>query len=145
LEGRHDLTAISAGSGFQDRKTQYRGKIYRFWKDKEGSMGETFRYKMQHLGDIFADKLEGACEAVRSSPRGIVLTYDIHELQKKKRKIVRKIGERLTEVRKKSPELDVFKDKKMIEHFSKLGKLEKRIKTLTKEREKRLNPAEHAA
>lgn len=108
-------------------------------------MGEKFRYKMQHLGDIFADKLEGWGEALKTSTRGIVLTYDIHELQKKKRKIVRKIGERIAEVRKESPNLDVFKDEKMMELFSKLEKLEKRIKTLTKEREERLNPAEQAA
>jgi hypothetical protein len=112
---------------------------------KEGHMGQGFRYKMQHLGDIFADKLEWSYQTVRSSTRGIVLTYDIHEVQKKKRKIVKKIGERLAEVRKKSPELDIFKDEKMMELFSKLEKLEELIEALAKEREERLNPAENTA
>jgi len=104
-------------------------------------MGEGFRYKMQHLGDIFADKLEGAYESIKSSTRGIVLTYDMHDLQNKNRKIVKKIGKRLTEVKKKSSELDVFKDEKMMELFSKLESHEKRIEACKKEREERLNPA----
>ncbi|HUV49778.1 MAG TPA: hypothetical protein VMW78_01985 [Anaerolineae bacterium] len=104
-------------------------------------MGEGFRYKMQHFGDAFADKLEGAYEAIKSSTRGIFLTYDMHELENKKREIVKKIGERLTEVRKKSPELDVFKDEKMMGLFSKLEGFEKRIEERKKERAERLNPA----
>ena len=122
------------GAGFQDRNQQR----------KESHMGEGFRYKMQHLGDIFADKLEAACEAVKSSTRGIALTYDIHELEKKKPKILKKIGKRLAEVRMKSPELDVFKDEKMMELFSKLESLEERIEAYKKERDERLNPAECA-
>ncbi len=100
------------------------------------------RYDVQHVGDVFVDKLEWVCEALKGSTRGIFLTYEIHELQQKKRGLARKIGERLAEVRKKSPELDVFKDEKISELFAKLGGVEERMETLAEERKDRLAPAE---
>ncbi|NVM22905.1 MAG: hypothetical protein HWN68_14120 [Desulfobacterales bacterium] len=107
-------------------------------------MEESFRYKMQHVGDIFVEKMEVVCDALKSCTRGITLTYDIHDLERKKRRITRNIGERIAEVRKKSPELDIFKDEKMMELFSKLESIEESIKSHKKERQERLNPAENA-
>jgi hypothetical protein len=108
-------------------------------------MGQGFRYKVQHLGDIIVDKLDGICDVLGSCTRGIVLTYDMRELEGKKRKVVGKIGERIAEVRKKSPELDIFKDEKMMELFTKLENIEERIETCNKERQERLSPAENTA
>ncbi len=108
-------------------------------------MGEGFRYKVQHLGDIIVDKLDGVCDVLGSCTRGIVLTYDMRELEGKKRKVVGKIGERIAEVRRKSPELDIFKDDKMMELFTKLENLEEGIKACNKERQERLHPAENTA
>jgi len=100
--------------------------------------GEGLRYKFQHLGDIVADKLEAGCRATKSSTRGVVLTYDLCDLRKKKRKVVGKIGARLVQIRKESPELDVFQNEKMMEVFNKLAKLEDREEAIIQERLERL-------
>ncbi len=101
-------------------------------------MGEGLRYNIQHIGDIFVDSLGKAIDCVQSSTRGIILTHDIHELEKSKRRVLRKIGERVAEVKKISPEHEVFNDPKLMELFSKLESLEERIKAHAKEREERL-------
>ncbi len=104
-------------------------------------MGQGLRYNIQHIGDVFVDNLERAFDCVKSSTRGITLTYDIHELERKKSKVLSEIGGRVAEVRKTSPELDVFNDEKMMEPFSKLEGLEENIEAHKKEREERLNTA----
>ncbi len=104
-------------------------------------MGEGLRYNIQHIGDVFLDNLEKAFDCVKSSTRGIALTYDIHELERKKSKVLSEIGGRGAEVRKASPELDVFNDEKMMELFSKLEGLEESIEAHKREREERLNTA----
>ena len=104
-------------------------------------MGEGLRYTMQHLGDIFVDSVERGFDCLESSMRGVSLTYDIHELKKKKRKILSKIGKRTAEIRKRSPEQEVFADDRMMELFSKLERIDEHIETRTREREARLYPA----
>ncbi len=104
-------------------------------------MGEGLRYNTQHIGDFFVDNLERAFDCVKSSTRGITLTYDIHELERKKGKVLSEIGERVAEVRKTSPELDLFNHKKMMELFSRLEGLEDSIEAHKKEREEKLNSA----
>ena len=104
-------------------------------------MGEGLRYNIQHIGDIFVNDLEKAFDCIKSSTRGITLTYDVHDLERKKSKVLSEIGERMAEVRKTSPELDVFNDEKVLEIFSKLDNLEESIEVHKKEREERLNPA----
>ena len=108
-------------------------------------MGEGLRYNIQHIGDIFVDNLGSALDCVKSSTRGISQTYDIHELEKSKRKIFSKIGERVAKVRNTSPELGVFNDEKMMELFSKLDDLEERIAGEKRERATRLDPAHQSA
>ncbi len=44
-------------------------------------MGQGLRYNIQHIGDVFVDNLERAFDCVKSSTRGITLTYDIHLLK----------------------------------------------------------------
>jgi len=104
-------------------------------------MGEGIRYNIQHMGDFFVDHLEMAFDYAKSSTKGISLTYDIHDIEKKKRKLLRKIGERVAKVRSASPELAVFDDEKMMELFSKLDDIEERIAARTRERSARLDPA----
>ncbi|HIJ55565.1 MAG TPA: hypothetical protein HPQ03_05510 [Deltaproteobacteria bacterium] len=107
-------------------------------------MGEGFRYNIQHMGDIFVDSLERTVDSLKSSFRGVSLTYDIHELKKKKGKIHRKIGKRTSEVRKRSPEMELFADNEMVKLFSKLEGVDERIETCIQEREARLYPAADA-
>ena len=104
-------------------------------------MGQGLRYNIQHIGDFFVDNLENAFDCVKSSTRGITLTYDIHELEREKDKVLSEIGGRVAEVRKTSPELDLFNDEKMMELFSRLGGLEDSIEDHKKEREDRLDSA----
>ena len=104
-------------------------------------MGEGLRYNMQHMGDFIADHLERAFDYAKSSTKGISLTYDINDLEKKKRKLLRNIGERVAKVRRSSPELAVFNDEKMMALFSKLDDLEERVADQTRERATRLDPA----
>ena len=77
----------------------------------------------------------------KSSTKGISLTYDIHDIEKKKRKLLSKIGERVAKVRSASPELAVFDDEKMMELFSKLDDIDERIAVRTRERSAKLDPA----
>jgi hypothetical protein len=104
-------------------------------------MGQGLRYNIQHIGDFLVDNLENAFDCVKSSTRGITLTYDIHELEREKDKVLSEIGGRVAEVRKTSPELDLFNDEKMMELFSRLGGLEDSIEAHKKEREERLDSA----
>lgn len=104
-------------------------------------MGQGLRYNIQHIGDVFLDNLEKGFDCVKSSTRGITLTYDIHDLERKRSKVLSGIGGRVAEVRKTSPELDVFNDEKMMELFSKLEGLEDSIEAHKKKRGERLNTA----
>jgi hypothetical protein len=104
-------------------------------------MGKGVRYKIEHMGDMVADGLEQAFGWAGSSTRGISLTYNIHELEKKRKKALSKIGERLSWVRGRSPELEVFKDERILELFVKLDEIDNKIRAGTRERDERLNPA----
>jgi len=103
-------------------------------------MENDFRYKMQHMGDIFLGKLEMVCGAIKGSTRGIVLTYNIDELQKEKEKLVKRIGKRLVVIKKKDPELDVLNDTTMTKLFYRLDRIEDKIEACMKERKQRLHP-----
>jgi len=108
-------------------------------------MEENFRYTMEHLGDIVAGKLEGVAgklgkvfSSLKTSTRGVVLTYDIHDMEKKRRKILTRIGERMTEVRAQSPEQTIFNDEGIMKLFATLTTVEDRIESCKQEREARL-------
>lgn len=106
-------------------------------------MGKGLRYNIQHVGDHFVDTLEKGFGVVRSSTKGISLTYDVHDLAKKRKKACRLIGERIAEIRKVSPEGEVFSDERLMELFSKLDGIDEKIEMCKREREERLNPGCH--
>jgi hypothetical protein len=103
-------------------------------------MGEGLRYTITHIGDILMDKLAYGCNAVSRSTRGIVLTYDIHEQDRKKNKIIHQIGERIADLKHISPESDIFNDLKLKSLFEQLNGVEKMIKYHLEERDSRLYP-----
>ncbi|MBF0100837.1 MAG: hypothetical protein HQK77_08020 [Desulfobacterales bacterium] len=103
-------------------------------------MEKGYRYNMNHLGDIFVEKLANCGKAICNSTRGIVLTYNIHELNKKKQKNFAQIGERLTQVRNEQPSLDVFFDEKMATLYKDLDEIEERLGQQLRERQTRLYP-----
>ena len=103
-------------------------------------MGQGLRYTMNNIGDIFVDKVGKFWCNVKLSTKGIKLTHNIHELSTKKIKIQKKIGERLSNIKKESPELVVFEDKELSQLFTVLEDIEGRIAASTYEREERLYP-----
>jgi hypothetical protein len=80
-------------------------------------------------------------DAAKSSARGVILTYDIHELRKKKQDIVRQIGERIVEIRKESPEMNAADDEKMRTFLLEIDAIDSKLDDYINEREERLYPA----
>ncbi len=103
-------------------------------------MGKGARYRIEHLGDTVADGLEQTVKWARSSTKGISLTYNIHDLEKKRKKAWAKIGERLSSLRERSPELEVFKDEQLLELFVNLDEMDEKLRTASTERDEKLNP-----
>jgi len=136
-------------------------------------MERDFRYKIEHMGDSVADLLEKVPSAIKvsfdfmkkfpatakkpmsmikkvsksakDSARGVILTYDIHDLKKKRKKLIKKIGNRLLELRKEDTELNVANDETLISYFSNIDKVESQLNEDTKERHEMLYPAERIA
>jgi ribosomal 50S subunit-associated protein YjgA (DUF615 family) len=77
-------------------------------------MSQDVRYKMQHLGDIFVDALSCVVDSAKRQAKGVVLTYDIRELKKKKRECLSKIGMRIVQM-KKAGLADLRRDDKLLE------------------------------
>jgi hypothetical protein len=103
-------------------------------------MGTSLRYNMEHIGDILVDRLVNSLKCLTLSTRGIVLTYDLHELEKNRKKLQLRIGQRVEAVKKGSPEAEIFQDEELLRLFSSLDAVNDRIDQRGKERETRLNP-----
>lgn len=101
--------------------------------------GRGFRYKMEHIGDIFVDAIGNLVGGVKTSFMGISLTYEIHSLHTKKKKIVGDIGERVVEIRKSDPGINVVTDDAAISLFAKYDEMEKRLEESIMKREARIN------
>ncbi len=111
-------------------------------KGKE--MEKDFRYKMRHIGDAFAERVENLGHAAKGSVRGVVLTYNIDGLKKEKEKIIVSIGKRMAEIRKNDPAFNISDDKLMTTLLLKLDRIEERIEAFKKERQERLYPNSRA-
>lgn len=98
------------------------------------------RYTMTHLGDIVVNALDKFWSATVTSTKGITLTYNIHELKHKKGKLQKKIGERVAEIKERSPAFEIFDDEKLSRLFTELGIIEDNINASIYEREERLYP-----
>ena len=89
-------------------------------------MSEDVRYKMQHLGDIFVDALSSVADSARKHAKGVVLTYDIRALKKKKSHCLTLIGSRIVQV-KKAGLADLTRDDKLVEMIADAEKLDRVI------------------
>lgn len=103
-------------------------------------MSKGMRYNMEHLGDIVVDGIEKCFQGINRSFRGISLTYNIHELNRKKRKQYTKLGKSLTQVRRKKPHLDVFQEDEITDLYQAMDALEEELEGAMEERERRLYP-----
>ncbi|MBF0568264.1 MAG: hypothetical protein HQK95_05290 [Nitrospirae bacterium] len=100
-----------------------------------------FRYRMEHLGDLFVGMVDKVSEAARCSAKGVILTYDIHFLKKKRQGLVSILGARVAALRKTDPEQVVFADKDIRELLIDLDETEKRYEQCVAERQSRLYPS----
>ena len=91
-------------------------------------MSEDVRYKMQHLGDIFVDALSIVVGSAKKHAKGIVLTYDIHDLKKKKLQCLSLIGRRIVQV-KKAGLADLKRDDKVVELIAQAEKIDRYIES----------------
>jgi len=103
-------------------------------------MGEELRYNLEHMGDIFFNKISSVGTMVKGSTRGITLTYKICELKKEKEKLISRIGKRVVGVRTNKPAFDLTTDKKLNMLFSRLDEIQKQIDDGISERKERLYP-----
>ena len=87
-------------------------------------MSEDVRYKMQHLGDIFVDTLLGVADSAKKHAKGVVLTYDIWDLKKKRREYLGLIGRRVVQV-KKAGLVDLRRDDKLVEMIAHAEKIDR--------------------
>lgn len=98
-----------------------------------------FRYKMQHIGDIFVEAVEGVVDGLKTTFKGVSLTYEIHHLQFRRKKVVYDIGERVVEIRKSDPTISVSTDEPASRLFSEFDEIEERLEASISERESRIN------
>ena len=103
-------------------------------------MDKGLRYNIEHIGDTFIDVIIKASDAARTSAKGIVLTYDLNDLKRKRREIVRGIGERLVQLRKDAPGLNIAADEEMTRLLSEFDRTEKEIEAAERELKERLYP-----
>jgi hypothetical protein len=79
-------------------------------------------------------------EGWKASLKGVCLTYEIHALQAKKKKVICKIGERLVAIRKTDPRVSgISTDDEAIEYLSEFDKIEEKLEASIAERESRVN------
>lgn len=89
-------------------------------------MSDEIRYKMQHLGDIFVEALSMVIDTAKKQAKGIVLTYDIHDLKKKKQQCLSLIGRRIVLV-KKAGLTDLKRDDQLVELIARAENIDRYI------------------
>ncbi len=101
-------------------------------------MERDFRYKAEHMGDYFVDMIEKITLVSKASARGVILMYDIRQLEKKKGYLIRDIGTRIAQAGKDNSSL--AEDEKMIEMRNHLDETEKQLSVYIEERQNLLSP-----
>lgn len=92
------------------------------------------RRELQNIGDIVVSCIEKTAGSAKKYAKGVALTYDIHEMNKKREQCLIEIGRRLTQVSKKGL-IDVRKDNRLMELISEADSIEKALTDFRKERE----------
>jgi hypothetical protein len=96
-------------------------------------MSDDVRYKMQHLGDIFVDALSTVVDSAQKKAKGVVLAYDIRDLNNKRVQCFSDIGRRIIEI-KKTGLADLKRDGVLMDLFSKARKLDQLIESYEKKK-----------
>lgn len=99
-------------------------------------MGNEWRYKLQHAGDLFVDALETTISAARRSASYIVIGLEIHDLKKKRLKIATDIGERIIDIRADDPNFMAY-DEKISTYYQNLDEVNYHLAECQEKKENR--------
>lgn len=95
------------------------------------------RYNVEHVGDIVADILEKPVEMAQRFAGGVALTYDISELNRRKKGILAEMGERMVMLAAQDSRGAVG-DEILEALAAEAAEVEKAINALVRDREERL-------
>ncbi len=96
-------------------------------------MNEDIRYKIEHFGDFFVDALSCVVDFAEKSAKGIVLSYDIRGLKKKKQECLGGIGRRIVEV-KEAGLTDLNTDDTLLRLIADAEKIDRYIESYEEEK-----------
>lgn len=96
-------------------------------------MKESMRYKLDHIGDIIVEGIEKLWVSFRNTADGLVRQCAVCELSRKKQRLVKQIGERLTEIQAISPDKEIFRDETLSKLFKELDEIDNSIRERTPE------------
>jgi hypothetical protein len=102
-------------------------------------MSFDLRYNLRHIGDIFIGAVQKTADSAMQCSRGVFLTYDLKQLQCKKQRVSREIGERVSTLVKEGT-IDVVRDTALAELIAKLNTIEKELAEHEAERTAMVNP-----
>ncbi len=85
-------------------------------------MDEGLRYTMNHLGDILVGGLDRFWGSLTD-----VLTWRCCRLNRRKREVLKRMGERVSEIQGDSPDLEIFSDEILAELVGELREIENEI------------------
>jgi len=97
------------------------------------------RYNLQHIGDIFVDVVQKTADTAIQCSSSIFLTYDINTLSQKRKRVLRDIGERVTQLIKEES-TDLMQCSKLSELVSQLNGIEEKLEAHENERSNMVNP-----
>jgi hypothetical protein len=97
------------------------------------------RYNLQHIGDIFVDTVQKTADTAIQCSSTIFLTYDIKLLSQKRKRLLRDIGERVTQLIKEET-TDLMQCSKLSELISQLNGIEKNLAAHENEKSNLVNP-----
>lgn len=103
-------------------------------------MKKDFRYIMSHLGDYMADLLEKTTTLASASAKGVVLTYDIGELKRKRKKLINQLPDLVLEHKKKDPDMVLSRNEAITALLGEIDGVQGRLDALMSERHERLFP-----
>lgn len=101
--------------------------------------GKDLRYKVEHIGDSFAGLIGNVSDAAKASAKGVILTYDIRQVARKKERLISAIGARVVQLNKEDSSLS--QDEQTRGLLAQLDETEDRVCSLMDEREQMLKPA----
>lgn len=106
-------------------------------------MNEDVRYKIQHLGDTFVDALSCVVDSAKRHAKGVVLTYDIRDLKKKRRDHLSLIGMRIV-LMKKAGLSDLSRDDTLLELIAHAEKIDRFIESYEEKKRETANGCERS-